>query len=294
MKSFLSVFLIFLIHSTSQAQLESYRTRIQALNSKGAFFYNTDGYAISSRILKDLYNEDNLKIIFKEYGIKANEVKATDPSLGFKNVYILRTELIADGIQKLSSCYFVENSDKNIIVIQFQNINSRNMTLERLIIQDIIEKRVPKEAFNDSKPDTINFVGRRIKLNDACYWTNVNTVQCPSMGEMNWSVHANLIGAQNAVSDQEIITKSKKTGKITSEEDIPVIFEGTETIAKKIVYKFGAGISIMVGAKRLTIYYVATKVRDNYVSCVLSHWNNDKLNEDGLPQLLAEVMKLKK
>jgi hypothetical protein len=209
-------------------------------------------------------------------------------------VYISRSETIADGIQKLSNCYFIESIDKNIIVIQFHHINSRNMTLERLIIQDIIGNKIPKEAFNTPKPDTINFVGRKIKLNDVCYWTDVNTVQCPYMGEMNWSVHSSLIEAQNEVADQELITKAKKTGKITSEEDVDIIFEGTETIAKKIVYKFGAGIGIMVGAKRLIIYYVAAKVRDNYVSCVLSYWNNDKLNENGLTPLLGEVMKLKK
>jgi hypothetical protein len=50
----------------------------------------------------------------------------------------------------------------------------------------------------------------------------------------------------------------------------------------------------MSGGKTLTIYYVASEVRDNYVSCVLSFWNNDRITKDGLTRLLEEVMILKK
>ncbi len=49
----------------------------------------------------------------------------------------------------------------------------------------------------------------------------------------------------------------------------------------------------MTGGKTLTIYYIAEKVRGNYLSCVLSYWNNDVITETGLPPLLNEVMKLK-
>ncbi len=49
----------------------------------------------------------------------------------------------------------------------------------------------------------------------------------------------------------------------------------------------------MSGGKTLTIYYIATEVRDNYVSCVLSFWNNDTITENGLAPLLEKVMRLK-
>ena len=49
----------------------------------------------------------------------------------------------------------------------------------------------------------------------------------------------------------------------------------------------------MSGGKSVTIYYVATKVRGNYVSCCMSFWNNDTLTESGLAPLLEKVMKLK-
>lgn len=50
----------------------------------------------------------------------------------------------------------------------------------------------------------------------------------------------------------------------------------------------------MSGEKTLTIYYVVSPVRGNFVSCVLNFWNNDQIGESGLPLLLEKVMKLKK
>ncbi|WP_431165964.1 hypothetical protein [Tenacibaculum halocynthiae] len=85
--------------------------------------------------------------------------------------------------------------------------------------------------------------------------------------------------------------------KIISEEIVKIEFEGTETKAKKIIYDFTGITSVLAnisGGKTLTIYYIATKVRDNYVSCVLSFWNNDTITKNGLAPLLEEVMKLKK
>jgi hypothetical protein len=48
----------------------------------------------------------------------------------------------------------------------------------------------------------------------------------------------------------------------------------------------------MSGGKTLTIYFVAAPVRKNYVSCVMSFWNNDQINPSGLTPLLEQVMKL--
>jgi hypothetical protein len=146
------------------------------------------------------------------------------------------------------------------------------------------------------KIDSINFAGRKIKLGNNCNWTNVNTVQCPYYGEMNWSVHKDLKDAKNSVEQQLAITKSRKNGKVISEETVEVEFEGSDTQAKKVIYDFTGMTSLLVGmsgGKTLTIYYVVTKVRGNYVSCVMSFWNNDTITENGLAPLLEEVMKLK-
>ena len=124
----------------------------------------------------------------------------------------------------------------------------------------------------------------------------VNNVQCPYYGQMNWSVHKDLEDAKATVEQQFEITKFQKGWKVISEEIVEIEFEGTETKAKKTIYDFTGVKSLLVGmsgGKTLTIFYVTTEVRGNYVSCVLSFWNNDTITENGLAPLLEKVMKLK-
>ena len=145
--------------------------------------------------------------------------------------------------------------------------------------------------------NSIDFAGRKIELGSSCNWTNINTVQCPYYGEMNWSVHRTSESAINSIENQFNVTKSKKGGKVLSEQDVDVIFEGTDTKAKKVIYDFTGLKSLLLGisgGKTLTIYYVACKVRENYVSCCMSFWNNDTISESGLALLLEKVMTLKK
>jgi len=100
---------------------------------------------------------------------------------------------------------------------------------------------------------------------------------------MNWSVHYSLEDAKESVENQLEMTKSRKSGKILSEEIVDVEFENVPTKAKKVIYDFTGltgALAGMSGGKTLTIYYVAEKVRENYMSCVMSFWNNDEINPE--------------
>ena len=69
------------------------------------------------------------------------------------------------------------------------------------------------------------------------------------------------------------------------------------SLTKKAVYDFKGIKSLLVGmsgGKTLTIYFVASPAAKNFVSCVMSFWNNDSIGTSGLPALLEEVMQLKK
>ena len=112
---------------------------------------------------------------------------------------------------------------------------------------------------------------------------------------MNWSVHKTKESADLSIHSQLKATKLKNGGKVVSEEEVDIIFEDVPTKAKKVLYDFTGVTSLlasMSGGKNLTIYYVSEKVRDNYISCVLSFWNNDTINPSGLPPLLEKVMKI--
>ncbi len=114
---------------------------------------------------------------------------------------------------------------------------------------------------------------------------------------MNWSIHKTKESADLSIQNQLKATKIKNGGKVISEEEVDILFEGVSTKAQKVYYDFTGITSVlasMSGGKNLTIFYVSEKVRGNYVSCVLSFWNNDTINPSGLPPLLEEVMSIEK
>ncbi len=295
MKKLFTIILLFTF-TIFFAQNDSIFNRLQAINNSGLTLYNIDGYTISSQTLNYPFTEKSLKKVYRKYSIKKDEKKTKDPQLSYNNYYVINSKKITDKLIQNNSYYFIENKEKRITIIQFSSINKRDIKFERTIIKPIIEKTIPKENFASMIIDSINFVGRKIKLENNCYWTSVNTVQCPYNGEMNWSIHKNLSDAKNTVKQQFEITKARKNGKVISEEVIEIEFEGTKTNAKKVIYDFTGVTSILVGisgGKTLTIYYVATKVRKNYISCVLSFWNNDTITKNGISPLLEKVMKIK-
>lgn len=275
---------------------EEYSTRLKAINNQTIIFYNIDGVNFSSQTFSNEFSEKGLKKIFRKYSVKKKDIKVKDKKLDFNNFYISKNEIVTENLIQNNSYYFVENKDKRVSVFWFGSINKQDRDFERKFVNLILENKIPKEVFEPIKIDSIDFAGRQIKLGNNCYWTNVNTIQCPYFGEINWSLHKVLSDAQNSIENQLSMTKAKKGGKVVSEEIVDIEFEGNPAKAKKVIYDFTGVKSLlagMSGGKTLTIYYVASEVRSNYVSCVLSFWNNDNITENGLSPLLEEVMKLK-
>lgn len=284
----------FFISIIAIAQNDSIFNRLQAIHNSGITFYNIDGYSITSQTLNYPFAKKGLKKAYRKYSIKKKEKKIKDFKLDYNNFFTTKSIRITENLTQNNSYYFIENKEKRITIIQFSVINKRDQNFERKFINLIIEKKIPEENFTSMAIDSINFAGRKIKLGSNCNWMNVNNIQCPYYGQMNWSVHKDLRDAKTTIEQQFEITKSKKGGKVISEEIVNVEFEGSETKAKKVIYDFTGMKSLlagMSGGKTLTIYYVATKVRENYVSCIMSFWNNDTITKNGVPPLLEKVMK---
>ncbi|MEM0576118.1 hypothetical protein [Flavobacterium polysaccharolyticum] len=278
-------------------EIDDYTNRLKAINNQTITFYNVDGVDFSSQTFSNEFSEKGLKKLYRKYSIKDSDLKIKDENLTQNNIYITKSESITENINQISSYYFLENKDKTVSVFWFGYYNKLNKEFERKYINRILNHEIPSEVYESMTIDSIDFAGRKIKLGSNCNWTNINTVQCPYYGEMNWSVHKTIESAKNAINNQFTVTKSLKGGKVISEEEVDVIFEGTETKAKKVIYDFTGPKSLLVGmsgGKTLTIYYVACKVRENYLSCCMSFWNNDTLTENGLAPLLEKIMQLKK
>lgn len=286
-----------LVFSFCFSQENNVLERLSALNNNGKIWYNIDGYSITSEKFNNSFDEKGLKKVFRKHQITNSDVKIKDNQINFNNLLISKQQKISDNNFQTNNYYFVENPDKTVSVVWFIKNGKTDKETEEKIVNLIIENKIPEENFVPMKITSINFAGRKIELGNSCYWTFLNTVQCPYLGEMNWSVHRNLENAKEAIENQLNITKSKNGGKVTSEEIVDIEFEGVQTKAKKVIYDFtgvASALAGMSGGKNLTVYYVAENVRNRNVSCVMSFWNNDQINpETKLPPLLEKIIKLK-
>lgn len=279
------------------AQNEKIFERLSALeDNNGKIWYNIDGYSISKEVFNSEFNEKGLKKLYRKHAITNEDQKTKNDSIIINNLHVLKEKKISDSLIEKNSYYFLENPNKSTTLIWFGKTGDTDLSMEQTLVNLIIENKIPKENFKSMNIEILDFAGRPIDLGkNNCYWTFLNTVQCPDYGEMNWSIHKSLVDAKQSIKNQILLTLSRKGGKIDSEEWVDVEFEGVSTKAKKIIYSF-KGIKSLItkiyGGNTLTIYYVADKVRDKYISCVLSFWN-DEASSTGLSPLLDKIMSLK-
>ncbi len=295
MKKKIAIFILFIVCQTSFGQNEELFDRLRAIHNSGTTFYNVDGIDFTSQNISSEFNDKNLKKAYRKNRIKKKDVIESDKQLNFENYKVVKREEFENDLVSVSVNYFVKNNDNRISIIWFGYYNSDNPEFERKMIDLILADKIPKTCFSSIKTDNINFAGREIELGGNCNWMNINNIQCPYYGQMNWSVHKTKESADLLIQNQLKATKIKNGGKVISEKDVGIIFEDVPTKAKKVYYDFTGVTSILVsmsGGKNLTIYYISEKVRDNYISCVLSFWNNDNINPSGLPPLLEEVMSI--
>lgn len=295
MKIFNLLFVLFFSFYFSQEN--NIFERVSALNNNGKIWYNLDGYSVTSEVHNNTFDERGLKKVFKKHQISDTDPKTKNDKINFNNLFVTKQQKISDQNFQTNNYYFVENQNKTITVIWFIKNGKTDKETEEKLVNAIVENKIPEDRYVPMKISSIDFAGKKIELGNTCYWTFLNTVQCPYLGEINWSVHRTLEDAKEAIENQLNITKSKKGGKIISEEMVDIELEGVSTKAKKVVYDFSGISSVlagMSGGKSLTIYYVAENVRNKNVSCVMSFWNNDQINpETKLPPLLEKLMVLK-
>ncbi len=291
----ISILILLIIVQTGFTQNEDLFNRLRARHGFRITSYNVDGINFTNNTSYIEYNEKNLKKAYRQNKIKQRVPKTSDTELNYENYKVVDRREFGEGLVYVNVYYFVKNKQNQISSFWFGYYSKSNPEFERRMIDLIMGDKIPKSCFSSTKTNNIDFVGREIELGGNCNWVTLNNIQCPYYGQMNWSIHKTKESADLAVENQFKTTKSRNGGKVISEEDIEIIFEGVPTKAKKILYDFTGVTSLlasMSGGKHLIIYYVSEKVRGNYVSCVLSFWNNDSINPSGLPPLLEKVMKI--
>ena len=298
-------FFIFLTVGAFGQQESSARLfeRLQAISENNIDYYNIDGITISSQVINIPFSKEN--ICKGLSSLKESVLSKSVIFLSQKNFVYEKIDTLCNKFLQYNTNYFIENEKGHITHIIYMSIDKQCAELQKTLTPLIVEKKIPETVFNKEFFNTLNFAGRKIDLGTyACRWTNVNCVQCNYRGEMNWSVHRDSLDAVKSVEQQRYITANcnfkKGDAKAVIENEINIIFEGQPLKASRITYQLEGEIGKLLlntgggNTRSLIIYYVVAPVRNNYVSCVMSHWNNDFLEEEsGLPLLLGKVMQLK-
>ncbi len=268
--------------------------RLSGLKVEDKSHFNLGEYTIFTDEVKWEFTSRNIKKLKKKYKVKKVKEEASTYNIPHNNKIITKIFPLKNGNKEITTLYFIESGASEIDIFGFYSINFRDSTEEQNFIKLYLENKIPESIFMEYSVSKVDFAGRELELNNSCRWMNVNSVQCPYFGQMNWSLHQNLENAKKQTKIQYEITKGKGVVELISKEDVPIIFEGKETIAKRTKYKAKIPKLLMGGSNELIIYYVSEEIRGRYISCVLSHYTSDKMTENGVPALLEKVMKLKK
>jgi hypothetical protein len=276
--------------------------RLQAITENGIDYYNVDGVIITCQVTNVPLSKRNIC-----QGLKINESDLKESNLitTAANFMFEKIDTLCSPVVQYNTNFIFENEKGHMTHIIYMSPYKRCTELQKTLTPLVLERKIPETVFNKSVFNTLNFAGRKIELGTyMCYWTAVNTVQWPYHGEMNWSVHKDSLDAAQCIDAQFHVSAHCRTKEmdveIVSDRQVDVWFEGVAAKARKVVHKLkGESAELLEctndgNTRSLIIYYVAAPVRGNWVSCTMSFWNNDFIEQQsGLPLLLEKVMQLK-
>ncbi len=263
----------------------------QGIININATFYETEGYSIFVEDYKSGFDEKGIKKLKKKFSIAKDNVAIEDADFPHAKVFV---ESVMKGKAKMESVYcMIEGGSGKVKVIGFATLCGRVKSIEKEFYNAIVMDDVPRYVYTTMYVDTIKFAGRDLGLGPACRWMGAHNMQCPDMGQMNWSEFTSEERARQMLIAQQEITASMAMGEVIEEKEIDIDFEGQEVKALRMEWQIKVPRLIMGGSNVLIIYYVLAEVRGRYVACVLSHYSDD-VGAKELPPLLNEVMKLKR
>lgn len=290
------IILLLLISSTAiYSQNNELFDRLRAINTNGSLiFYNIDGIAITSETMIYGYKDINLEMAYDLYNVSTAK-KEANSRLSYENVSTKIESKRNDKITEHSSYYFIKNKNNKVVIFHFGSINKTDEDFEIKFINLVMNDEIPESCFSKRPIETINIASRLIEIEGDCKYANVNSVQCPYSGQVSWSLHKELSDAKKQIGYEFEITKSKDEAKLTKEENINLVFEGVNTLAKKATFQVQSSSNPSLKSleeRKLITYYIAETVRGQNISCVLSHWDDDTLTAEGLPYLLTKLIKI--
>lgn len=268
-------------------------SQMHGLEYNGNLIFNVSGHQIMVMQDNSMLTETGIKNLKKTYKIKNVDAEYKDTKLSNKNNLVIENTVPNEkntAMKTYQVFYFLGGDYKDVTTIFFQSLTPIDSSIRKAFMDAYFANKLAKYYTNDWNAEQIDFVGRKIELGDACKWVAPNNVQCDALGEMSWSEFDNMEDAENQTA---LAIQTISPHKLIKKERASIIFEGQSLPATRVVYKSGGPKLLSGGAPdKMAVYYVTAKVRDKYISCVLSYYVYDT-NDYNLAPLLQEVMSLK-
>ena len=272
---------------------ENILNQMQGLSLKGDMVFAVEGYmmtiqkengSLGKKGIQKIKNKYNLKDIISEY---------SDKNLKWENWVIENKTKIkglpdVEGFQK---CYLLPQSNDRMMVVLLQSASGRDSIIEKAFMEALFSRKLSNYTTDNWTAEKVDFAGREITLGDVCQWVSPQNVHCASFGQMAWSIFKTEKEAD--INTKILIATNNNSGryKIIKEESIEILFENIPTQAKRYTYKINTSKLLSGGRNTLIVYYVTQKVRDQYLSCIMTQYL-EKKDDYSLPMLLQEVMSI--
>jgi hypothetical protein len=255
--------------------------------------YKLERYAIFDKIDKIKSGEKGIVQIKRKYSLSKDLLVTSNPEIKSDHKLLINKKKISDNITLTTICYILPYKYDLTQILFLETYHERNINIENEFINYFIGDSIPKHIENSALIDTIDFVNRKIILGNICDWKGPHNISCANKGQMSWSIFQSEEIAKKDISIQKQLTSNYWITNVKSEENVNILFEGIPTVATKATIKINVPQIALGGSNTLIAYYINQKVRDKYISCVLSYYaDNIYLNE--LPPLLSEVMTIVK
>ncbi len=261
---------------------------IQGLKQGEFTFYDIDGYSITQFENSKPFNNKTIKSLKKKFDIDKEDSGSKSDKMDNTHLYFSKS-VEEEHRSGFEDSYIYRNDRGTTTFVQLNSMLARNDSIETTFLKLLTNRELPRYIFTPWEVDSIYFANRFIKLGPVCKWQDIRNIQCPHLGQMDWSEFSTRERAEDYIKQRIHITREKSLSDFISQEEIPVIFEGVNTTAQKFALKIKVPKSILGGSNILYIYYVVAKIDQKYVGCILSHYSNDD-KAPGLPPLLSEVM----
>ncbi len=249
--------------------------------------FDISGHSIYTMHRYEAFNKKGIKNILSYCDIKNIVTQYSDTTFDRQNL-VIESKRRSQKNSKMTGyalLYIFPREKQGLDIVAFQTLLPLNRELCRQFLKAYLANDLEKYIIEDKEPDSVDFIGRNIELGDGCRLLSPNNLKCREQGQMSWSTFGNLDDAKEYI---RLCIAENSTWKSVLTEHVDILFEDIPTTATRVVYKAGNGWD----KNRLAVYYMAEKVGDTYIGCVMSHYiNNDQ--DYNLAPLLQKVMALK-